>query len=90
MELKKNEKIFLITISGLMTEKDSVSYIEELEKNISYIDPRQYSIIVDTRELIFFPKQFIELREQAKTLITTTPFKKRCRIAKRYNNYVVS
>lgn len=77
MEIKTNEKVFLITMSGLMTEKESVSYIEELEKNIKAINPTQYSIVVDTRELKTTSQQLIGLMEQAMELITNTIFKKR-------------
>lgn len=77
MEVKTNERILLITMSGLMTEKESLAYIEELNKNIKRINPTQYSMVVDTRELKASPQNLINLMEQAMELITTTPFKRR-------------
>lgn len=77
MELKTNDKIFLITISGMMTEKESISYIEELKKNIRSINPVQYSIVIDSQELKTSPQGLIGLIEEAMSLIVNTPFKKR-------------
>lgn len=77
MELKNNEKVFLITMGGFMTEKESIDYIEELGKVIKTIDPAKYSIVIDSRELKTSSQQLIGYIEQAMELITNTPFKKR-------------
>ena len=77
MELKTNEKIFLITIGGFMTEEESISFIAEMKKNIKNINPTQYNIVVDSRELKTSSPQLVGLMEEAMTLLTTTPFKTR-------------
>ena len=47
VELKKDERVFLITMSGSITEK----YIGEVKENIKEINPIQYNIVVDSRSL---------------------------------------
>lgn len=77
MELKENEKVFLITMSGLMTEEESRSYIDEFKKKIKTMNTHKYNIVVDAKELKTSPQELTGLMEQAMDLITNTPFKTR-------------
>jgi len=77
MELKTNGKILLINRSGFMTQEESISYLEELKKNIKNICPTEYSIVVDSRELKASSQQLLVSIEEAMSLIAVTPFKKR-------------
>lgn len=74
LELKTNEKTFLITMSGLITEAESLDYIVELEKNIKNINPDQYNIIVDSRKLNTAQYLF-DMVAIIMEMITSTPFK---------------
>jgi len=75
MELKTN--LFLITMSGFMTQEESILYIEELNKNIKNISPIEYNIVVDLRKLKNSSQELVWGREQSILLINSTPFKKR-------------
>lgn len=75
IELKTN--LLLITMSGVMTQEESISYIEELKKNIKEISPIDYNIVVDSRKLKKISQELSESWEQTISLINSTPFKKR-------------
>lgn len=78
MELKTN--LLIITMSGVMTKEEGISYIEELKKNIKDISPIDYNIVVDSRKLKKISEELRESRKQAISLIASTPFKKRYNI----------
>lgn len=77
IELKAKEKIFLIAIEGLATEKEIISYVNDLKMNIMKINPAEYYAVADLRKLITSPQNFTMLMEQSIKLIADTPFKKR-------------
>jgi hypothetical protein len=74
LEIKQTEKIFLATMSGVITEKESLEYIEEFEKKIKSINPFNYNIVVDSRELKTSQHSFGIVGKMME-LITSTPFK---------------
>jgi hypothetical protein len=75
MELKTDEKIFLITMEGFLTLNESISYIGELRKNIRKFNPSKYSLVIDAKELKASPQRSIGMMEEAMKIITTIPFK---------------
>ena len=75
MELKTN--LLLVTMSGFMTQEESISYVEELKKNIKNISPIEYNIVVDLRKLKNPSQELVLGTEQSILLINSTPFKKR-------------
>jgi hypothetical protein len=77
MNIKADKKVLLITINGLMTEKDSISYIEELKMNIRKINPVEYSFAADLRELKTSPQNLINLMKKSIEIIASAEFKKR-------------
>ena len=62
MELKTN--LLIITMSGVMTKEEGISYIEELKKNIKDISPIDYNIVVDSRKLKKISEELRESRKQ--------------------------
>ena len=50
LEIKHTEKVFLSTINELMTEKEGLDYIVELERNIKNINPEKSAEILIWRE----------------------------------------
>jgi len=79
LEFKENEKVFLVTMSGLMTKKEIMSYITEFKKKIKNFNPTEYNIVLNIKELEAFLHDFdlIDLMEKAITLIINAPFKAR-------------
>lgn len=73
LEIKQTEKIFLVTMSGSMTGKESLEYIEELEKKIKSINPVKYNIVVDSRKLKTSQHSF-GIVGKVMELISSTPF----------------
>lgn len=77
LELKANERILLITIKGLLTESESIEYIKELKKNTRSIDPVEYCLVANLRELKASPQKLRSFMEEAIAYIAATKFKKR-------------
>lgn len=79
IELKENEKVFLVTMSGLMKKTEIMAYINEFKKRIKSFDLDQYNIVLNIKELEAFSQDFdlIDLMEQAVMLIIKAPFKAR-------------
>ena len=66
MELKTN--LLLVTMSGFMTQEESISYVEELKKNIKNISPIEYNIVVDLRKLKNPSQELVLGTEQCMTI----------------------
>lgn len=77
MEIKSKERIFLITMSGFMTEEESLAYIKEYKEKIKSINSSEYNIVVDGKELKTTSQKLIGLIQEAQNLIANTPFKQR-------------
>lgn len=83
MERNADENTLIITMSGFMTEEESISYKEELRKNIKDINFIQYNIAVSSRQLEASSPHLVGIREQAMALITNIPFTTRYSILPR-------
>ena len=51
MELKTNEKIFLITTSGFISQDEGNNYLVDLVAKVKTFNNSEYHIIIDTQEL---------------------------------------
>lgn len=79
IELKEKEKVFLVTMSGLMKKTEITAYINEFKKKIKSFNLGQYNIVLNIKELEAFSQDFglLDLMEQAIILIINAPFKAR-------------
>lgn len=77
LEFKENEKVFLVTMSGLMTRKEIMTYIAEFKKNMKKFNPTEYNIFLNIKELEAFSQDLIDVMEKAIMLIINAPFKAR-------------
>lgn len=79
IELKEKEKVFLVTMSGLMKKTEIIAYINEFKKKIKSFNLGQYNIVLNIKELEAFSQDFgfLDLMEQAIILIINAPFRAR-------------
>lgn len=79
VEIEESEKVFLVTMSGIMTKPEIMAYIDEFKKKTKRLNPAEYSIVLNIQELEVVPGDFnvTDLMEQAVILTINVPFKMR-------------
>ncbi|KLU65263.1 hypothetical protein DEAC_c28150 [Desulfosporosinus acididurans] len=81
LQLKPNEKVFLITMGGLIKQQESHNYMEELLKKLKTFNTSEYYLVLDTQELQASPQDMLDEEKKGIELLVKTPFKGRFNIA---------
>ena len=76
-EVNPAKKTFLITTSGMFKKEEAIEFIEEFEKKIKTLDPKQYTLIINAKEQKPSSPDVLPLQEKAIGLYLNTPFAKR-------------
>lgn len=81
-EFKVNqaEKILLIESRGMFSLEDAKNFMDEYKKTITKINPGDYVLIIDSKDIKTANQEVIPLLEDMIKLYVTTPFKKRITI----------
>ncbi len=77
MEVDQTKKIFSIFASGFFTMQEGVDYINEYRTKTSQLDPKEYTLIVDGREVKASAQDVAEQLKNMLMLYMSVPFKKR-------------
>jgi hypothetical protein len=75
MELKTNEKVFLITMSGFFSKEESNKYLIDLSNKLKTFNKSEYHVVIDTQELKASAQDCLDQIKRGIEIITATPFK---------------
>lgn len=76
-EIDASKKIFKIVTSGMFKLDEAEAFVAELEKKIKSVDPKQYTLVLDSKEQKPSGPDVVSLQEKAINLYVDTPFAKR-------------
>jgi hypothetical protein len=79
-ELKTNEKVFLITMSGLVSKEDGEKCLTDLQRKLKTFNTSEYYLVVDTQELKASTQDSGDNIKNTIELFVKTPFKERYNI----------
>ncbi len=77
MEVDQAKKIFSIFASGFFTMQEGVDFINEYRTKTSQVNPKEYTLIVDGREVKASAQDVAEQLKNMLMLYMSVPFKKR-------------
>ncbi|WP_088225495.1 hypothetical protein [Desulfosporosinus sp. FKB] len=80
-QLKPTEKVFLITMGGLINKQESHQYMEDLLKKLLTFKTFEYYLVLDTQELKASTQDMLDEEKKGIELLVKTPFKGRFNIA---------
>ncbi|PKG22832.1 hypothetical protein [Niallia nealsonii] len=72
----KNNKAFIITLGGFAETDKASNFVENLKKEVSSIDVKNFSLIVDSAELRTFKTEILPVLEASYSLYMNLGFKK--------------
>jgi len=72
----KNNKAFIITLGGFAETEKASGFVENLKKEVSSIDVKKFSLIVDSTELRTFKTEILPVLEASYSLYMSLGFKK--------------
>lgn len=77
MEVDKIRKVFFITAAGFFTMEEGKDFMTEYQSKTSMINPAEYSLIVDGREVKASAQDVADQLKSMILLYMSVPFKKR-------------
>ena len=78
VEVDSSKKVLLVTAgAGMLKLQDFQDFISEFEATIERVNPSEYVLIVDAREIKAVTPELTPLLEKAMKLYIETPFRKR-------------
>jgi hypothetical protein len=80
MELKTNEKIFFITMSGFFSKEEGNKYLMDLPNKLKTFNNSDYNVVIDTQELKASSQDCVDQIKKGIELIVSAPFKGRYNI----------
>ncbi|MGC7872709.1 hypothetical protein ACPUYX_14445 [Desulfosporosinus sp. SYSU MS00001] len=80
-QLKPTEKVFLITMGGLINKQESDNYMEDLLQKLHTFKTSEYYFVLDTQELKASTQDMLDEEKKGIELLVKTPFKGRFNIA---------
>lgn len=69
-------KAFVITLGGFAATEKASNFVEDLKKEVSKIDVKNYSLVVDSTELKTFKTEILPVLEKSYALYMSLGFKK--------------
>lgn len=76
-EINNTKKVFKITASGMFNLAEATAFVNELENNLTKIDAKNYTLIIDAKGQKASPVDVVPLQQKAMGIYMNTPFKKR-------------
>lgn len=77
MEVDNSKKVFSIYASGFFSMQEGMQFIAEYQAKTSQINPNEYTLIVDGREVKASAQEVVEQLKNMLMLYMSVPFKKR-------------
>lgn len=77
IEIDHTKKIFSIFASGFFSMQEGLDYMNEYKEKTSQINPKEYTLIVDGREVKTSAQDVAEQLKNMIMLYMSVPFKKR-------------
>lgn len=77
LEVRSNEKVFLITMSGCVLKDEGQQYLIELSKRLRVFNTSEYCLVIDIQELKATTQDSVDKVKNCIELLITTPFKER-------------
>lgn len=81
IELKRNEKIFMVTMSGFVSKDEGNNFISELSNQLTKFNNSEYIIVIDTQNLNASAQECVNQIKEGIDIIVKAPFKKHYNIA---------
>lgn len=75
IDINSENKIFLITLSGLLSNEEGKDFLTSLLNRLKTFNVDNYYVIVDIRRLISSPQNTLNHITKAIELLVTAPFK---------------
>jgi len=72
-----SKKVIFVKVTGMVKKEEVVDYINELKNEISKINPREYTFIIDAKEQKALSQDAIPLMKDAFQIYVGTPFANR-------------
>lgn len=69
-------KAFIITLGGFAETEKASTFVDDLKKEVSKIDPKKFALIVDSTELKTFKTEILPVLEKSYALYMGLGFKK--------------
>jgi predicted transcriptional regulator len=79
-QLVPNERVFLITMGGLISDQESHKYMEDLLRKLKTFNTSEYYLVIDTQELKTSKQDMLDQVKEGIELLVSTPFKGRYNI----------
>lgn len=80
LEIKSSEKVFLITMGGLISKQEGEEYLVDLFGKLKTFNTSEYYLIIDTQELKASAQDSVDNIKNAIELLATASFKRRYNI----------
>ncbi len=77
MEIDKLKKVFFITAAGFFSMQEGMDFMAEYQSKTSMFDPKDYTLIVDGREVKASAQDVADQLKNMILLYMSVPFKKR-------------
>lgn len=77
MEVDKSKKLFTIVAAGFFSMQEGLDFIAEYQAKSSEIDPKEYTLIVDGKDVKASAQDVAEQLKNMLMLYMSVPFKKR-------------
>lgn len=71
-----SHKAFIITLGGFAATEQASTFVDDLKKEVSKIDVKNYSLIVDSSDLRTFKPEILPVLEKSYALYMSLGFKK--------------
>ncbi|AEH54458.1 MULTISPECIES: hypothetical protein [Heyndrickxia] len=71
-----SHKAFIITLGGFAATEKASTFVDDLKKEVSKIDVKNYSLIVDSSDLRTFKPEILPVLEKSYALYMSLGFKK--------------
>ncbi|GAB6087877.1 hypothetical protein [Alkaliphilus crotonatoxidans] len=76
-QLDHGKKLMLIKSGGMFSLDDAKNFMAEYKKQVGQIDVKNYSLIIDAKDIKVNGPEIVPLLEEMIQLYASTPFKKR-------------
>jgi len=75
-EVNNQHKAFIITLGGFAQTNRAANFVDDLKQEVSKIEPKNYSLIVDSTELKTFKTEILPVLEKSYAFYMSLGFKR--------------
>lgn len=76
IEINEIKKVFIVTVDGFIQEDEGMQFLEDYKNNVSKINPKEYSMIIEGKYLVVSKQEMLPVLGQAISMYIDTGFKK--------------